>query len=85
VRSKHKRILEAIFSSPARSDLRWSDIESLLSSLGAEITQRKGSRVAIILEGQVGHFHRPHPEKETDKGAVASMRTFLRKVGKELR
>ena len=28
-------------------------------------------------------FHRPHPRKETDKGAVAAMRHFLIEVGVE--
>jgi len=26
-------------------------------------------------------FHRPHPEKETDKGAVKAMRRFLENAG----
>jgi hypothetical protein len=26
-------------------------------------------------------FHRPHPEKETNKGAVISVREFLIKIG----
>jgi hypothetical protein len=26
-------------------------------------------------------FHRPHPEKETDKGSVKSMRRFLINAG----
>ncbi|MFN6309943.1 MAG: type II toxin-antitoxin system HicA family toxin, partial [Planctomyces sp.] len=26
-------------------------------------------------------FHRPHPQKETDKGAVRSMRRFLTEAG----
>jgi hypothetical protein len=29
-------------------------------------------------------FHEPHPEKETDKGAVKSVREFLVKAGIEL-
>ncbi|BAY84341.1 putative HicA protein [Calothrix parasitica NIES-267] len=28
-------------------------------------------------------FHEPHPEKETDKGAVKSVREFLLKAGIE--
>jgi len=28
-------------------------------------------------------FHRPHTEKETDKGAVKSMRRFLKEAGIE--
>jgi hypothetical protein len=26
-------------------------------------------------------FHRPHPQKETDKGAMMSMRRFLENAG----
>jgi len=26
-------------------------------------------------------FHRPHPKKETDEGAVASMKRFLENAG----
>lgn len=83
MRKKHQRTLAAIFSRPVRSDIKWTEIESLLSALGAEIVERTGSRVAFILKGHVGHFHRPHPKKEADKGAVASMRIFLRKAGIE--
>jgi len=43
--------------------------------------ERKGSRVAIELNDVVAIFHRPHPEKEIDKGAVASIRRFLKEVG----
>jgi hypothetical protein len=28
-------------------------------------------------------FHRPHPEKETDKGALKSVRRFLKEAGIE--
>jgi hypothetical protein len=28
-------------------------------------------------------FHRPHPRKEIDKGAVKSLRKFLREAGVE--
>lgn len=50
---------------------------------GRGIFEGKGSRVRIILNGRVGVFHRPHPQKETDRGAVASMRRFLREAGIE--
>ena len=35
----------------------------------------------IELKGEDAVFHRPHPEKETDKGAVVAMRRFLENVG----
>lgn len=61
--------------------IRWDDIESLFIALGAEIEQREGSRVAIIWKEQVQVFHRPHPQPETDKGAVASIRKWLEANG----
>lgn len=78
---RHDQTLRAIFDDPVRSNIRWSDIESLLSSLGAEISEGNGSRVRIVLKGIRAVFHRPHPAKETDKGAVKSMRRFLTEAG----
>jgi len=37
--------------------------------------------VRIVLNGVRAVFHRPHPQKETDKGALVSMRRFLINAG----
>ncbi|MDZ7875197.1 MAG: type II toxin-antitoxin system HicA family toxin [Rhizobium sp.] len=50
-------------------------------ALGAEVSEREGSRVGVFLFGQVRVFHRPHPTPETDKGAVASIRKWLEENG----
>jgi len=81
--AKHRRTLQAIFARPERADIAWRDIESLLVSLGAELSEGNGSRVRIALQGVRAVFHRPHPQKETDKGAVKSMRRFLQEAGIE--
>lgn len=78
---KHRKILEHIFTIPTRSDVRWSDIEKLFIGFGGEITQGNGSRVRIILNDVKAVFHRPHPQKETDKGALLSVRKFLINAG----
>lgn len=78
---KHKRTLAAIFDDPVRSNIAWRDIESMLEAAGAEITEGTGSRVRIVLNGVRAVIHRPHPHKETDKGAVKSMRRFLTEAG----
>ncbi len=83
MRTKHKKTLDLIFQDPIRSDVRWIDIESLLRELGAEIIERKGSRVSFHLRGKVAVFHRPHPQNETDKGSRKSVRRLLRGVGIE--
>jgi len=79
--SKHDRTLQAIFADPVRANINWSDIEALLRSMGAQISEGSGSRVRIALNGVRAVFHRPHPRKETDKGAVKSMRRFLTEAG----
>jgi hypothetical protein len=79
--NKHKRTLNAIFEDPVRSNINWSDIETLFVALGAEVTEGNGSRVRVALGSVKAVFHRPHPEKETDKGAVKSVRRFLLESG----
>jgi hypothetical protein len=37
--------------------------------------------VRVVLHGVRAVFHRPHPAKETDKGAVRSLRRFLQEAG----
>ena len=77
---KQRRTLELIFD-PIRSDVTWSDIEKLLSALGADLTEGRGSRVRASFGGVRAVFHRPHPQKEADRGALKSVRRFLSKAG----
>ena len=77
----HLRTLQAIFAKPVQASVNWKDIESLFSALGADIQEGKGSRVRILLNRQEAVFHRPHPQKETDKGAIVSVRRFLENAG----
>lgn len=79
--TKHHRTLQAIFTDPVQAGILWSDIEKLLVACGAEVSEGRGSRVRVALNGIRAVFHRPHPAKETDKGAVMSMRRFLTEVG----
>jgi hypothetical protein len=78
---KHHKTLQAIFTKPVRADVTWKDIEQLLKALGAELSEGSGSRVRIALNGVRAVFHRPHPQKETDRGALVSMRRFLEAAG----
>ena len=80
---RHQAVLVAIFATPIRAGIVWSDIEALLLACGAEISEGSGSRVRVALNGVRAVFHRPHPQKETDKGAVKSVRRFLSESGIE--
>jgi len=73
--------LTAIFKLPTQSGVLWKDIEMLLKTLGAEISEGSGSRIRIALNGVRAVFHRPHPRKETDKGALCDVRRFLITAG----
>ena len=81
MKRKRQKTLEAIYARPISANIQWRDIESLFLELGAEISEREGSRVAVVLFGEVRVFHRPHPNPCTDKGAVASIRKWLDQHG----
>ena len=81
MRRKHKKTLERIFARPTSGNIKWREIEALFVELGAEISERAGSRIGVRLFGERRVFHRPHPSPNTDKGAVASIRKWLEKNG----
>ena len=74
---KQRQTLQAVFSVPVRSDIKWMSIENLFKALGAKVSQGRGSRVRVSLNGIKAVFHEPHPEKVTDKGAVKAVKEFL--------
>jgi len=79
----NQRTLELLYARPASGNLKWRAIEALFVELGAEVTEREGRRVAVVLFHEVRVFHRPHPSPNTDKGAVASIRRWLEQHGVE--
>jgi hypothetical protein len=78
---KQRKLLAKIFKIPVPSDIRWADIETLCEGFGAEITEGNGSRVRILLNNIKAVFHRPHPQRVTDKGTVVAVRQFLIHAG----
>jgi len=81
MKRRHQKTLNAIFAHPISGNIPWREIEALFVELGAEISEREGSRVAVVLFNEVKVFHRPHPHPNTDKGAVASIRRWLEQHG----
>lgn len=80
----HSCIAKGIFlckKAPTSGNAQWWDIEAMFAEMGAEVTEREGSRVAIVLFDEVRVFHRPHPSPNTDKGAVVSIRKWLEQHG----
>ena len=81
MKSRQKKTLELLFFRPVSGNVRWDDVEKLLSALGAEIAEAEGSRVRIFLFNEVRVFHRPHPAPVLNKGAVESLRKWLEENG----
>jgi hypothetical protein len=81
MRGRHRNTLQAIFADPVRANVPWAEIEALFIAAGASISEGRGSRVRVSLNGVDAVFHRPHPAKETDSGALRSVRRFLREAG----
>ncbi|RRD71231.1 MULTISPECIES: type II toxin-antitoxin system HicA family toxin [unclassified Desulfovibrio] len=79
--AKHKKTLYLVFQRPVSGNIRWADIEALLTALGAKITEAEGSRLCVRLFNDRRVFHRPHPSPDTDKGAVVSIRKWLEENG----
>jgi HicA toxin of bacterial toxin-antitoxin, len=81
VNTKHLKTLEAIFSRPTSASIVFSDIESLVISLGGGVKEREGSRIKITLRNEQWHCHRPHPGKEAKRYQVEEARDMLERLG----
>ncbi len=78
---KQQQTLERVFEKPERSDIAWHDIESLFKALGADVSEGRGSRVRVALKDVRAVFHRPHPQRVTNKSTIRSVRRFLLETG----
>lgn len=82
--NRHCQTLCAIFESPTRADIRWTDFLALCRALGAQLPKSgktAGSRQRIALRGRKAVLHKPHPEPTMKKGSVESAREFLKNAG----
>jgi len=80
MKARHRRLLEAIFSTPTRGGIVFSDIEALIISLGGKVREGEGSRVVFEMRGSRKYLHRPHPGKEAKKYQVEELREWLIKL-----
>jgi hypothetical protein len=80
MKAKHHRILEAIFATPTRGGIVFSDIEALVIALGGDVREGEGSRVVFELKGNRRYLHRPHPSKEAKKYQVEELREWFRQL-----
>ncbi|HMT06417.1 MAG TPA: type II toxin-antitoxin system HicA family toxin [Pyrinomonadaceae bacterium] len=75
---KHRKIVDAVFTVPTLASIKFADLEKLLTSLGAEKMEGRGSRVAFVTaSGNKWEAHRPHPGEEAKKYQIESVRDFV--------
>ncbi|MBT3255396.1 MAG: type II toxin-antitoxin system HicA family toxin [Deltaproteobacteria bacterium] len=79
--AKHRKTIAAIFAKPTKANIKFSDIESLIKTLGGEVREGDGSRVVLALLGTREYAHRPHPGKEAKKYMVERIREWLTGLG----
>lgn len=58
---KKEKLLKKVLEKPSRSDVKFSEIESLLTSIGFKKKEGKGSRVKFYNDEKVIILHKPHP------------------------
>lgn len=81
--SKPDKILEKLLRVPVPSDLRWSELETLMHAFGYITKNGKGSRRKFIhVEKQyVVDCHEPHPQPVCKEYLVEKIKTHLMTVG----
>jgi predicted RNA binding protein YcfA (HicA-like mRNA interferase family) len=78
---RNRRTLVHLFETPARTDIRWAEVESLIQALGGTLGQGKGSRVRVALRDQRWVIHTPHPKPELKAYLVRQIRERLESMG----
>jgi HicA toxin of bacterial toxin-antitoxin, len=79
--SSTQKIIDAIYKDPPTATLQWRFVENLLVSLGCDLIEGNGSRVAFIYKGHKTFFHRPHPQKEAKRYQILAVRQFIELIG----
>lgn len=67
---RHQKILSDVFARPVNGSIKWKDIESLFIALGAEVHEREGSRIAVLLKKQKKSFIDPTQNQLLTKGQL---------------
>ena len=57
LKRRHRRTLALLFEHPTPANIAWRDIQALFIELGAEVSERQGSRVGVRLFGDRRVFH----------------------------
>src|SRR5262245_18363219 len=71
----HAQSLRALFAHPLSANVDFKKIVHLLEDLGAEVDNKPGNRVGVMLNGRSAAF--THAHRDLPKEEVVRVRTFL--------
>lgn len=79
--SKHEKLLEKLGQSG--NTFEWSDLVTLMSQLGYQMSEMEGSRVRFFHaeKDHIIRLHKPHPENYIKGGALKDVKTQLKDRG----
>lgn len=77
----HQHTLDALFAHPIAMNIKWTEIEHLIASLGGTVEPAHGGREKVKLNGQERTFHVPHGRTLDSKDEVIQLRHFLEAAG----
>ena len=77
----NKKLLLVIQRRPTPKNIRWLELERLLSSFGARRREGKGSHVVFELNGEIMTGYRPHPGSDAPAYLVREVVALLRRAG----
>jgi HicA toxin of bacterial toxin-antitoxin, len=81
---KHDRTFEALFATPTRANVRWSDAVGLVVHYGGTVIASGGSAHKFTMpNGASAVIHKPHPGNQLSKGRVEAFRDLLIRTGLE--
>lgn len=80
--SKKEKLVKKFTTVPARSDLTYDELETLLESLGYEKIEGSGSRVKFFNEAirDLILLHKPHPGNIINKATVRDVQKKLKNI-----
>lgn len=76
---KHRKVLHALFSHPVSGNINFSQVESVLKELGADMSSTHTSKVSVTLNGHTANFR--HANHSMPPQEVTQVRKFIETCG----
>jgi hypothetical protein len=81
--AKKEKLLEKFLSKPLKRNLTFRELFTLFQSLGYELINKEGSRVAFWSKstGDIFDMHQPHPDDTLKLYVVKKVQKKLKDIG----